>query len=225
MDRFRYLEKFVGTYRVMAPVCYDTGEFPTNDNGKGINPTFDDLYIPCSKGIIKHSYDDDILVWYCDSLNRGRKVKSKFEESKIKFTYEETDVEMIIYFDESFLDKVVKIVRPKTAGKKIKPYCKKNLSTSKNINSKTGKYEFPSKDVKAIQDVVKDLSRTDKLQFSKKCLKDFDKHILKIMGKDYNLEAERIATGLKPKEFIHSIGLWEEYVEFCKKELKKYNND
>ena len=36
---FRYLEKYIGTYRVLAEIDKDSGEFPNDDS-------FEDFYIP-----------------------------------------------------------------------------------------------------------------------------------------------------------------------------------
>ena len=58
---YRYLLKYVGTYRVKADYDYATEDFPRTADG-GIDASFDDLYIPCVKGIIKHTYlGNDIL--------------------------------------------------------------------------------------------------------------------------------------------------------------------
>jgi len=43
---FRYLLKYVGTYRVKSYYDLDTLDFPRDAYGN-INPTFDDLYIKC----------------------------------------------------------------------------------------------------------------------------------------------------------------------------------
>ena len=58
-NMYRYLEKFIGTYRVMAEYDLQTNDFPRDEEGN-IDKSFEDLYIPCSRGksVIKHTYDD-----------------------------------------------------------------------------------------------------------------------------------------------------------------------
>ena len=61
---YRYLLKYVGTYRVLAEYDVELKDFPRDETGT-IDPSFEDLYIPCRRGVIKHSYKDkDILVLY-----------------------------------------------------------------------------------------------------------------------------------------------------------------
>ena len=131
-DMFRYLEKYVGTYRVLTELDYGTKDFPRDHTGK-IDTSFDDLYIPCNKGIIKHSYKPHYLVWYSNKLGLGRSVKREFEEKHIEiFDYDESDSEVLIWFDEKDFKKVASIIKPKTKGKKISPFSSRNLTKHNN---------------------------------------------------------------------------------------------
>ena len=59
-EHFRYLEKYVGKYCVRAELDPDTNDFPRDSNGK-IYESFEDLYIPCTKGIIINRYEVDLF--------------------------------------------------------------------------------------------------------------------------------------------------------------------
>ena len=58
VDRFRYLEKFVGTYRVLPQLDLLTNNFPRTENGS-IDPSYEDMFIACTKGEIRHTYNDN----------------------------------------------------------------------------------------------------------------------------------------------------------------------
>lgn len=207
---FRYLEKYIGTYRVLAPVDQETNDFPRDEQGN-IEESFDDLYIDCAKGLIKHSYDPYYLVWYSDRLSLGRNVKKEFESHHIDIhDYEETDSEVLIYFDAKLLDKVAKIVKPKTQGKKISPY------SDRGRQEKTT-YYVPDKDAQKYSEVTKDLDRSQKLVFGRKIIKDFDDVIISKKGKKFNLKKDRDDSGLPNREYIHYIGMWDDFVDFARK--------
>ena len=76
---FRYLEKYTGKYRVLP--YYDTSlsDFP-RDNTGAIDSSFDDLYIPCKKGVIKHTYDDFDKLALCIYDKRSKVAKSIFDD-------------------------------------------------------------------------------------------------------------------------------------------------
>ena len=79
-EHFRYLEKYVGKYCVRAELDPDTNDFPKDSNGK-IYESFEDLYIPCAKGIIKHTYENDLLALYIlEKPKTKKRNKKKFNE-------------------------------------------------------------------------------------------------------------------------------------------------
>lgn len=215
---FRYLEKYVGTYRVLTEYDHVANDFPRDKKGS-IDESFDELYIPCNKGIIKHSYKKCYLVWYTNKVNTGRSVYKKFQNAGIDVAeYEETSADVLIWFNESYMKKVAAIVKPKTTGKGIKPFSKRNIESK----GKVEKYIIPEKDLKMYSDIIKDLSTTDKMHFSRYISKQFDDIVNKIKGSNYNCKEEKNNSGLPYKEFIHSIGMWEEFIKYSKKAYKEY---
>ena len=218
---FRYLEKFVGTYRVLPQLTYD-GDVPRESNGC-INKTFEDLYIPCQRGEIRHTYRPGILVWVClDRIGQGRGVYRAIVEKypKLELEYEEVGDDVLIYFNENDIKKIATIVKPRTVGAKIQPFAKRNLS--KNA---LAEYKIPEEDNLKLTKILDQLDKNQKMVFSKKCIKEFDAVIVKKKGKNYDVIKERDESGLKPKMFIHSIGLWDDYIKFINKEIKKLNNN
>ena len=211
---FRYLEKYVGTYRVVAEYDPQTGNFPRNETG-GIDESFDDLYIPCKKGVIKHTYTPELLVWMCDSLGKGRNVRKEIDAKygvKLPYKYEETSEEVLIYFEDQYIRKLATIVTPKTSGKDIKPYSNRNLPKAL--------YEIPKEDADKLEELVKGMDHVEKMQFTRKCVSDFDKVIQKEKGKKFDITKDRKETKLRPKTYIHYLGLWDKFLEFVKKRIK-----
>ncbi len=230
---FRYLEKhYVGKYRVKARYDEYTGDFPRNENG-GIDENFDEQYIPCKRGEIRHTYKNtrgkDILVWYCSGTGKGRNVYKEIKEAYPDI-YLEVDEELdkhglpdfvedcMIYFDAKDIEKIATIVYPSTYGASIRPYSAKNLPKSP--------YTIPEKDLQKYKDTVNKFNmepielaiaiKTTNKEFSQ--MQD-DKVIKK--KKDYiHFSLAQKNSRLKYKEYVHSMGLWEEYLEFLSKELE-----
>ena len=207
---YRYLEKYVGTYRVLGHLDSYTHDFPRNEYGE-IDDSYEDLYIPCSRGKceIKHTYDKDKLVacFYNKSStakNVYKEIKDKYKNIDIEF--EDIGEDGLIYFLADDIKKIATIVKPKKSGASIK------WSSVKNLPKK--EYKIPDKDLKQYNEIVKCLDRTQKLQFGKKI-------ITSVMNKN-NLKEKQKISRLSSKEFIHSIGLWDEYIKEAEKEIKNY---
>jgi len=215
---FRYLEKYVGKYRVLAP--YDTGteDFPRDESGS-IDESFDDMYIPCSKGEIRGTaFNDDreLLAWYTTSGQQGRNVFKEVKEKYPKIALIEDDCgsyDYYFYFEAKDINKIATVVKPRTNGAKIKPFSDKNLP--KPV------YSIPEEDDIKFNEIVKDLQAIDKMQFVRSCCSEFDEIIQAKKGKRYDIAAERKKSKLKPKMFIHSIGLWNDFIKFTKEKYKE----
>ena len=116
-----------------------------------------------------------------------------------------------IYFNSKDIKKIATIVKPKTSGAKIDPFSNKNLPKIE--------YKIPSKDLSELYTLTKDLSKIETMQFFKRVNSDFIKEIKKLNGKAFNGKEEHKKSRLGSKEFIHSIGLWDKYIKYVKKQL------
>lgn len=132
---YRYLEKYQGKYRVMSEYDLQTLDWPRNEKGK-IDESFEDLYIPCKKGVIKHCYDDYDLLVLCfydknESVAGGiyKELKEKFKDIYLK--YEKDNRDQFIYFYGKDLDTIAKVIKPRTSGKSIKWKAKSNMKLFK----------------------------------------------------------------------------------------------
>lgn len=230
---FRYLERhYVGKYRVKARYDEYTGDFPRNENG-GIDESFDEQYIPCKRGEIRHTYKNtrgkDILVWYCSGTGKGRNV---YKEIKGAYPdiYLEVDEELdkhglpdfvedcMIYFDAKDIEKIATIVCPSTYGASIRPYSIRNLPKTP--------YTIPEENLQKYKDIVKK-SNMETMEFAiamRTINKEFsqaqDDKVTK-KKKDYiHFSLAQKNSKLKYKEYVHLMGLWEEYLEFLSKKLE-----
>ena len=230
-DMFRYLLKYVGKYRVLTELTTDTHDFVRNSRGE-INSDYDELYIECNRNAkIKHSYRENTLGYWTDKISIFKSTKKKFDENNVKYSLEDAGDEYIIYFNDSDMSKVAKLVGAKTTGKKISPYDNKNIPDriiktdvvehSEPIIIST--YQIPAEDMKLFYSAVAPLTgRSEKLQLSKETLKEFDSVIKSLKGENFNPETERIKNNIKSREYIHSIGLWEEYIKFVKSKVEEH---
>ena len=207
---FRFLEKYTGTYRVLGCLDSYTNDFPRDETGN-IDPSYDDLYIPCSRGksVIKHTYEDDklVLCFYnkCSTArNVYKELKDKYKKLDIEF--EDCGEDGLIYFKADDIKKIATVVKPRTSGASIKWNSVKNLPKVK--------YEIPSKDLKRLSDITAGLSKVEKMKFGKNVSSEF---LL-----SHKLKEEQNQSRLSPKEFIHSKGLWDDYMIKANKEVKKY---
>lgn len=211
---YRYLEKYVGKYRVLAEYDLDTKDFPRIAEG-GIDKSFDDLYIPCKKGVIKHTYDDYDKLALCLYDKKPSVAKSIYSEIQKK--YPTLDIELsldgndsYIYFYDKDINKISTIIKPKTGGAKIKWNDSKNLPKVK--------YDIPQQDLDKYTQVLNEIPKDKKMLFMKSCNSMF---IENISNKNFDAKADLKSSRLSTKEYIHSKDLWDKYIKFIKKKIKE----
>lgn len=215
---FRYLERYIKKYRVKAYYDLETDDFPRDSAGT-YDDEFEDLYIPCKKGMIKHA-TCDTLYWYTDSLTKGRNIYEEIIQNGLKdivLEYEETSSDVLIYFDSKDIEKIAEIVEPLTGGSKIKPFNSSNLPKQLYIIPKSDEEKYNN-----ISSKIKIEEKFEKMRFIMNIMKDFDAIIEKnksIKGKSYNVKEERKKSALNLKMFIHSIGMWDEFIKFFEEKI------
>lgn len=214
---FNYLTKYVGTYRVKAELDEDEHDFPRTDSGS-LDPTFDDLYIPCKRGIIKHTYigNDILCICFYDSIKTGngvyREIKDKYPKIELELDNSVNDV--YIYFHAEDIKKIATIIHPRTSGSSIAPFSNKNLPKVE--------YKIPAKDMSILYDITKDLSKVETMHFYKNLNNKFINGIRKLDGKKFDAKEAYKKSRMGAREFIHSYGLWDKYVAYAKKYIKEY---
>ena len=109
------------------------------------------------------------------------------------------------------MEALEKFLRPVTSGANISPFSTKNLPRTR--------YVIPDGDLNAYKEIASKLPRERILELS---------HMTKIFmeslsKKKADLEAMKLdmaKKGLKGKDYIHSIGKWNEYLSYLNKNIK-----
>jgi len=134
-DMFRYLEKYVGKYRVLPHLDIQTHDFPRDEKGK-IDESFEDLYIPCGSKIeIRHTYEPNILAFVIEDKatsvadNNIKKIHAKYPE--VTLTLDRVGRDAFVYFKADDIDKVAEVLKARTSGARIKWQSKRNLKRGK----------------------------------------------------------------------------------------------
>ena len=236
-----YLMRYKGKYRLKAHIDRNTNDFPRDVHG---HIDTDDIYIDCAMGNQITHYGHGILVAYIPSIGRGHNVlkaigKEIYGEEiidNINNDYEqlyrmienngiikeihETDGEVEFKFHSKYLDKIIKHLKPKTSGSNISPFSSKNLPKLKE------KYVIPNDELRVYKEIISSVPK-DKLLLISRFTKDFiDKKLSKKpYYKSIDINADMKKKMLKGKDYIHSMGMWEEYCNFLKIELEKKLNE
>lgn len=221
---FRYLEKFTGQYRVLPEFVDD---LPRNEEGE-IDESFEDLYIPCRKGVIKHTYKGPDILALCfydkavAAKNTYKEIKDKYPDLDIELdlmkldTYGKKPKEFMssdgyIYFNANDIKKIATIVKPKTSGASIRWDDPKNLPKVE--------YVIPGNDIKMYADIINSMDRATKMRFGKTVNNKFLESITK---KNFDAKKELKLSRLGPKEYFHSIGKWDAFIKLAKKTAKEF---
>lgn len=206
-----YLMRYKGIYRLKSAYDINTNQFPRKLDG-----TLEDIdtYIDCMKGIQITHYGKSILQVFCPSAVRGRNIIKDIEEkygSDICFDIRDNESELLFKFHSRYMNQLEEFLKPKTGGASISPFSQRNLPRQS--------YIIPELDLTTYKTIVSNVPKNQLILISH-CTKDFLKSLNKRKGEYEKLKADMTAKGIKGKEYIHSIGKWEEYIDYLNKNLK-----
>lgn len=213
-----YLNKYKGKYRVRAHYDLDTNDFVRDDEGN-LDDSFGDFYLSGRSGIeVKHGYGS-MLACYIPSLQIGNNVlKSYYEttignpngksmdriikELKENGYVDDVDIlsiEVFFTFHANHLDTLAPIIKLKTSGANISPFSTRNLPKAP--------YSIPKKDMDKYKKCRGDLTGLEigKIQ---------NEFITKTFNKDFKVNLRK--EMLKPLQYFHKHGYFNEYCEFVK---------
>lgn len=203
---------YKGVYRLKAPYDLSTNQFPRKLDG-----TYEDIdiYISCQHDMKVFYYGRNTLQAYIPSLIRGhniiKAINEKFGQDKI-FDVEDTDSEVLFKFKTKDADDVIPLLKPKTSGANISPFSSKNLPKNKD-------YKIPYEDLLKYKSIVAKIPKEHILDITHTTNK-FLKSLVTKRNTWENIKADMSMKGLKGKEYIHSIGKWEDYIKYLQKGLK-----
>lgn len=234
----RYLDNYIGKYRVKAHYDLDTNDFPRDKNG-AIYDTFADFYLDCYGDVeIKHVCPEPRkrnheLACYVPNVKRGKHIlKMILRDNGIKcgritdddklstmvmkktdlFTEVEfTDEELWFSFKPENLEYMGKFIRIKTSGANISPLSSKNLPKVQPV--------LPKEEKQRYQKIVKKFhgEALDKARLIKIINKEFEKQL----PKNWTEQAKQLKMDFK--SYIYHKGLWDKYLDKLLSEMSKNN--
>lgn len=204
------IDKFKGIYRLKVP--YD---FKTKDYNRKLNGTLEDIdvYIDCMNNVKIFYYGSSILQAYIPSLGRGHNVIKAINEmdSSMIFDIEETDSEILFKFKYVDSDKIIPLLKPKTSGSNISPFSSKNLPRNKE-------FKIPDEDLNLYKEIVAKIPQECILTLTH-ITNSFVKSLATKNNPIKNIKSDMKMKCLKGKEYIYSIGEWNNYINYLKENL------
>lgn len=123
------------------------------------------------------------------------------------------DSEVLFRFHQKDADKIIPLLKPKTNGANISPFSSKNLPKNKT-------YKIPDEELSLYKNIVQNVPKECILTLTH-MTQSFIKSLATKKNTMDDIKADMAMKGLKGKEYIHSIGKWNEYLEYLKTELSK----
>lgn len=191
-------------------------DLTTNDFPRKLNGTLEDVdvYIDCQYGNKIFHFGRDILQAYIPSLGRGHNVLKAIQQTNPStiFDIEETDSEVLFKFKYVNSDEIIPLLKPKTSGAGISPFSSKNLPKCT--------YIIPDEDLDMYKQIVAKIPQERILTLTHST-NNFIKLLATKKNPIENIKADMKKKCLKAKEYIHSIGKWNEYINYLNKEIEK----
>ena len=189
----------------------DTNTFPREYTGLYSE---NDIYIDCYKNIRIYHYGNRTLMAYIPSIGRGHNIIKLINEieSDLIFDIEETSQEILFKFNYKHSDKIIPLLNPKTSGANISPFSSRNLPRNKD-------YRIPDEEFVSYKEMVSKIPRERMIDITH-TTNNYLKSLTTKRNTWEDIKADMAKKCLKPKEYIHSIGKWNDYINYLRKELK-----
>lgn len=240
---------YKGQYRIRAPYDLSTNDFIRKENGlyEDIDCYIDcynniqifyygkrgllEAYIPSlirGRNIIKSIYSD--FVQDIEQSSYFSIVENKTKDGELKrinlYDYEslykdkdlnkiisdivETDEEVLFKFHGDYMSQFEKYLKPKISAADRSPFSNKNLPNSD--------YKIPDEDLATYKNIVANIPRKDVL-IIKNILNDFIKSLATKKNPIEKIKADMKLKCMNNRQYIHSIGQWNNFIEYLEKEL------
>lgn len=172
-----------------------------------------DCYIDCQYGNKIFHDSRDILLAYIPSLGRGHNIIKAINDmgTSIIFDIEETDSEVLFRFKYVNSDKIIPLLKPKTSGSNISPFSSKNLPKNKD-------FKIPDDELNLYKEIVAKIP-PERILTLTRSTNSFIKSLATKNNPIENIKADMKLKGLKGKEYIYSIGKWNEYIKYLEENL------
>lgn len=127
----------------------------------------------------------------------------------IIFNKEENDSEVLFQFKAKYIKEFEKYLKPKTNGSNISPFSSRNLPKNKS-------YEIPDEDLLPYKNLIEKIGKKQIITLTHMT----NNYLKSLTTKKYSWEdikADMALKGLSGKNYIHSIGKWDEYIRYLEK--------
>ena len=219
-----YLMRYKGKYRLKTELDQSSNDFVRRDDGS-IEDI--DVYIDCQHGnriFVYGHINNTKPVWllaYIPSLGRGHNIINALKKNNIMIAdVIESDEEVEFKFKASDIEIVAELMKAKTGGASISPFSNKNLPKSD--------VEIPLEKIEQYKEITSVIPKGDLLFISRTTNSFLDDILQKSLRKstknksyDYKFDIKKLKMVRQVKEFIYTKGLWEEYLNYLKKEIEK----
>lgn len=203
--------KYKGKYRLRTPIDLKTNNYPREYTGQFAE---NDVYIDCQhKGQIFH-YGKAILQYYTPSKGRGRNIIKAIKENlrdSIIYNIEESDSEVLFRFHSKDIELLEPYLQPKTNGANRSPFSTKNLPKTK--------YIIPNEDLLPYKEIASKVPKNQLISLVH-MTNSFLQSLTTKKNAWEDIKADMILKGIKGKEYIHSIGKWNDYIKYLKENLQ-----
>lgn len=211
------IDKYKGKYKLLAPFDKRTNQFPRKLNG-----TFEDIdvYIACKKDIQIYYYGKSILDVYVPSKLKGKNIIKQIESEfgkTILFDIYYTDEECCFKFKAKYMEQLEKYLQPKTISCQRSPFSSKNLPQNKD-------YKIPDEDFIKYKNIIDFIPQKRVLELTH-ITSRYLKSLVSKTNSWNEIKADMSQKMLKGKEYIHSIGKWDDYIEYLKTNLESMDED
>lgn len=129
----------------------------------------------------------------------------------IIFSIKETDEEILFRFNAKHMEVLEQYLKPKTNGANRSPFSSKNLPKTK--------YIIPDEDLIPYKEIVSKLPQNQLISIVH-TTNAFLQSLVTKKNTWEDIKADMALKGLKGKEYIHSIGQWNEYIKCLNKNIK-----
>ena len=204
------INHYKGIYRLRAEIDKTTNNFPREYTGQFSE---NDVYIDCQNKVRIYHYGNRTLEAYIPSLIRGHNIVKAIQSelgNDVIYHIEETDSEVLFRFNSKDMERLAVYLKPKTNGSDRSPYSTKNLSKTK--------YIIPDEDFIKYKNIVAKIPKESILSLTHSS-NAYLKTLTTKKNPLENIKSNMTLKGLGVKEYIHSIGKWDEYINYLIKEL------
>ncbi len=200
------ISHYKGKYRIKCDYDENTNQFSRKLDG-----TYEDIdcYISCYNNIRIFYFGRSILEAYIPSKIRGNNIIKAINQSlgnDIIFDISGSDSEIMFKFKTKHMETLEPYLKPKTSGASISPFSSKNLPKNKD-------YKIPDKDLLEYKSIIQKIGKKRVVELTHST-NNYLKSLVTKNRKWKDIKSDMALKGLLGKNYIHSIGEWDNYIKY-----------